>query len=204
MRRGPGCGKAIRVLFITSVRLFIAVNLPPDLRRRVWEAAEPLRAARYPVRWVAPDGIHVTLKFLGEVKPAREAEILAAMGAAVQGARRFQLPMSGFGAFPAAARPRVLWAGCEPVPPLELLQHRMEQEMERLGFPVEGRAFHPHVTLGRVQRDARPGAFSDLEERLGGLEFSGETMVESVDLMESRLAREGAQYTRRQAVPLAD
>jgi 2'-5' RNA ligase len=79
----------------------------------------------------------------------------------------------------------------------------MEQEMERLGFPVEGRAFHPHVTLGRVQRDARPAAFRDLEERLGALEFSGETMVSSVDLMESRLAREGAQYTRRHAVPLA-
>lgn len=203
MKPAPGCGKTGPVLFITCVRLFIAVNLPPDLRRRIWEAAEPLRAAGYPVRWVAPDGIHVTLKFLGEVAPAREAEILAAMGAAVQGAKPFQLPMGGFGAFPAASRPRVLWAGCEPVPPLELLQHRVEQEMERFGFPVEGRAFHPHLTLGRVQRDAHPGAFSDLEERLGRLEFSGEAMVESVDLMESRLARDGAQYTRRQAVPLA-
>jgi len=185
------------------VRLFIAVNFPPDLRRRLWEAAQPLRAAGYPIRWVAPDGIHVTLKFLGEVKPAREAEIVTALSAAVQGAKPFQLPIGGYGAFPAASRPRVLWVGCEPVPPLELLQHGVEQEMERLGFPVEGRAFHPHVTLGRVQRDARPGAFSDLEERLGQLEFSGEAMVESVDLMESRLAREGAQYTRRQAAALA-
>lgn len=203
MKGGLGCGKTSRVLFITSVRLFIAVNFPPDLRQRLWEAAEPLRAAGYPVRWVAPDGIHVTLKFLGDVKPAREAEILTAMAAAVQGAKPFELPLSGFGAFPAASRPRVLWAGCEPVPPLELLQHRLEQEMERLGFPVEGRAFHPHVTLGRVQRDARSSAFRDLEERLGALEFSGETMVSSIDLMESRLAREGAQYTRRHPVPLA-
>jgi 2'-5' RNA ligase len=97
----------------------------------------------------------------------------------------------------------VLWAGCEPVPPLELLQHRLEQEMERLGFPVEGRAFHPHVTMGRVQRDARSSAFQDLEDRFASLEFSGVTLVESVDLMESRLARDGAQYTRRHAVPLA-
>jgi 2'-5' RNA ligase len=184
------------------VRLFIAVNLPPDLRQRIWDAAEPLRAARYLVRWVTPDGIHVTLKFLGEVRPDREAEIVAAMETAVQGAKSFELPLGGFGAFPTASRPRVLWAGCDPVPPLELLQHRVEQEMERLGFPVEGRAFHPHVTLGRVQRDARRGAFEDLEERLNRLAFSGTTMVESVDLMESRLAREGAQYTRRQAVPL--
>lgn len=189
---------------VASVRLFIAVNFPPDLRRRLWEAAEPLRAAGYPVRWVAPDAIHVTLKFLGEVKPDREAEILAAMGTAVRGARPFELPVSGFGAFPPSGRPRVVWAGCEPVPPpLELLQHQMEQEMDRLGFPVEGRAFHPHVTLGRVQRDARPAAFRDLEGRLDALQFGEATMVDSVDLMESRLARQGAEYTRRHAVPLA-
>ncbi len=185
------------------MRLFIAINLPSDLRQRLWEAAKPLRAAGYPVRWVAPDGIHVTLKFLGEVKPAREGEILAGMGAAVQGARRFDLPLGGFGVFPSLSRPRVLWAGCEPVPPLELLQHRLEQEMERLGFPVEGRAFHPHVTLGRVERDARAGAFEDLADQVGALEFAGDTVVESVDLMESQLAREGARYTRRHAVSLA-
>lgn len=185
------------------MRLFIAVNLPPDLRRRLWEAAEPLRAAGYPVRWVAPDAIHVTLKFLGEVGPAREGEILTAMETAAQGARPFELSMNGFGAFPTGARPRVLWAGCDPAPPLELLQHRMEQETERLGFPVEGRAFHPHVTLGRVRRDARPDAFADLGGRLDGLAFSGNALVDSLDLMESRLAREGAQYARRRAVPLA-
>ncbi len=185
------------------MRLFIAINLPPDLRQRLWEAADPLRTAGYPVRWVAPDGIHLTLKFLGEVKPAREAEIVAGVGAAVQGAKRFDLPVGGFGAFPSVSRPRVVWAGCEPVPPLELLQHRVEQEMERLGFPVEGRAFHPHVTLGRVQRDARASAFQDLEGRIGALEFTGETIVESVDLMESQLARDGARYTRRHAASLA-
>ncbi len=185
------------------MRLFIAINFPPALRRRLWDAAEPLRGAGYPVRWVAPDGIHLTLKFLGEVKPAREAEIVTGIGVAVQGAKRFDLPVAGFGAFPSVSHPRVLWAGCEPVPALELLQHCVEQEMERLGFPVEGRAFHPHVTLGRVQRDARAGAFQDLDDRVGALEFAGEAIVESVDLMESRLVRDGARYTRRHAVSLA-
>lgn len=184
------------------MRLFIAINLPAGLRQRLWEAAEPLRAASYPVRWVGPEGIHVTLKFLGEVQPAREAEILAGIAAAVQGSKRFDLGLGGFGAFPSVNRPRVLWAGCEPVPALELLQHGVEQEMERLGFPVEGRAFHPHVTLGRVQRDARGGAFRDLEARIERLEFSGATLVESVDLMESQLSRDGARYARRQAVVL--
>lgn len=185
------------------MRLFIAINLPPDLRQRLWEAAESLRRAGYPVSWVAPDGLHVTLKFLGEVKPAREPEIVSGVEAAVQGAKRFTLPVSGFGAFPSLSRPRVVWAGCEPVPSLELLQHRVEQEMERLGFPLEGRAFHPHLTLGRARRDARASAFRNLEDRIDALEFAGETTVESVDLMESQLARDGARYSRRHAVLLA-
>ena len=185
------------------VRLFIAINLPPDLRQRLWEAAQPLRAAGYPVRWVAPEGVHLTLKFLGEVKPDREPQVVAGIGMAVQGARRFTLPVGGFGAFPSLSNPRVVWAGGEPVPALELLQHRVEQEMERLGFPLDGRAFHPHLTLGRAQRDARASAFGDLEDRISALAFAEEATVESVDLMESQLARDGARYTRRHAAPLA-
>jgi 2'-5' RNA ligase len=185
------------------MRLFIAISLPSDLRQRLWETAGPLRTAGYPVRWVAPDGLHLTLKFLGDVQPDREPQVVAAIGTAVQGARRFTLPVRGFGAFPSPSHPRVVWAGCEPVPALELLQHRVEQELEQLGFPLEGRAFHPHLTLGRAQRDARAGAFRDLESRMDALAFDGEVTVESVDLMESQLARDGARYTRRHAAPLA-
>jgi 2'-5' RNA ligase len=185
------------------VRLFIAINLPSDLRQRLWEAAGPLRAAGFPVRWVAPEGVHLTLKFLGEVKPDREVQVVSGIGAAVQGARRFTLPVGGFGAFPLLSSPRVVWAGCEPVPALELLQHRVEQEMEPLGFPLEGRAFHPHLTLGRAQRDARASAFREFEDRITSLAFAGEVSVESVDLMESQLGRDGARYTRRHAASLA-
>lgn len=185
------------------MRLFIAINLPPELRQRLWETAEPLRAARYPVRWVGPEALHLTLKFLGEVEPAREPEITAVMESAVGGAKRFTMPIGGFGAFPSPERPRVVWAGCEAVPPLELLQHRLEQEMERLGFPLEGRAFRPHLTLGRAKREANARDFGDIEERMGSLEFAGEAPVESLDLMESQLGRDGARYTRRHAVPLA-
>jgi 2'-5' RNA ligase len=144
------------------MRLFLAINLPTDVRETLWEVAAPLRTARYPVRWVAAEAIHLTLKFLGDVDDMREDEIAAGVAAAVVGAKPFPLPVGGFGAFPSAQRPRVVWAGLEPVPSLELLQHRVEQEMERLGFPTEGRPFHPHLTLGRVKRDARPAALAGL------------------------------------------
>lgn len=185
------------------MRLFIAINLPADVRRSLWETAQPLRARSYPVKWVEADSIHLTLKFLGDVGETREPEIRAAIDAAVRGARPFRMMISGFGAFPSPANPRVIWAGCEPAPPLEILQHRMEQEMERLSFPLEGRAFRPHLTLGRAGRGARAADFRDAEDALTSLDFTAEVLVETVDLMESHLTPRGAQYQRRYAAPLA-
>jgi 2'-5' RNA ligase len=185
------------------MRLFIAINLPTDVRETLWEVAAPLRAARYPVRWVEAESIHLTLKFLGDVDATREDEIAGGITAAVVGARPFPLPVGGFGAFPSAQRARVVWAGLEPVPPLELLQHRVEQEMERLGFATEGRPFHPHLTLGRVKRDARPAALDGLATDLDSLVYEAEVSVESVDLMQSTLTPQGARYTRRHAAALS-
>jgi 2'-5' RNA ligase len=184
------------------MRLFIAINLASEVRRALWDASVRLRDSSYPVKWVDPDGIHLTLKFLGEVEAGRDPDIVTGVKASTEGARRFTLPIGGFGAFPSPARPRVLWAGCEPVAALEILQHRLEQEMQRLGFPLEGRAFHPHLTLGRAQRDARSAAFRGIESTLESLDFSAEALVESLDLMESRLSPQGARYTRRHASEL--
>ena len=185
------------------MRLFIAVNLPDALRQELWEAAEPLRRGAFPVKWVAADALHLTLKFLGDVAPEREAELLAGMEQAAGGAKPFALHLAGFGVFPSISRPRVIWAGCDAPAPLELLQHGVERKMEGLGFAVEGRAFQPHLTLGRAEGRARPGDFAKLAQRLDAADFSGDALIESLDLMESRLAPTGAHYTRRHAVPLA-
>lgn len=185
------------------MRLFVAINLPGEVKREIWKVTEPLRARGYPVRWVAPDSIHLTLKFLGQVESEREPEVVDALEHAVEGARQFRLPLGGFGAFPSINHPRVLWVGCEGVPSLELLQHRVELEMERIGFPLEGRPFRPHLTLARAQRGARAKAFEGLPQALEALQFSAEVLVESADLMESHLTPDGARYSRRHAVLLA-
>ena len=184
------------------MRLFVAVNLPDDVRRGIRTASERLRSADLPVTWVDAAGIHLTLRFLGEVEEARRDEIARGVAAAVRGARPFLLPIAGFGAFPSVERPRVIWVGCEGVPPLELLQHRLEQEMERVGFPLEGRPFRPHLTLGRVKKSGSPARFRNLESLLDGLAFEAETLVQSVELMESRLGPDGAVYRAVQSVAL--
>ncbi|HVH67699.1 MAG TPA: RNA 2',3'-cyclic phosphodiesterase [Gemmatimonadales bacterium] len=179
------------------MRLFIALNLPPAVRESLWAATQPLRDLGLPVKWVRGEGIHLTLKFLGDVAPEREAELVAALARAAAGGRALPLALGGFGVFPDFRRPRVVWAGIAPEPALEILQHRVEQEFAPLGFPTEARAFRPHVTLGRAAREARPRDLAPLEGALAQLEFTGTALIGAVDLMQSTLQSGGAVYQVR-------
>lgn len=185
------------------MRLFVALNLPAAVRESLWGATAPLREMKLPVKWVRGDGVHLTLKFLGDVAEEREAELAEALARAATGTRTLSLTLGGFGVFPDFSRPRVLWVGVTSEPGLEILQHRVEQEFAPLGFPTEGRPFRPHVTLGRAARDARPAAFSGLEEALGRLEFTETALVSVLDLMESALQSGGAVYHVRHSERLS-
>lgn len=176
------------------MRTFVALNLPDTTRRALWDAAAALRDRDLPVKWVRPEAIHVTLKFLGETDEQRGPEVIAALRRAAAGARVLPLAISGFGAFPDAAHARVVWAGIEPEPALELLADAVERQFAALGFPTEARPFRPHVTLGRSRRDASRAAFGGLEQALAALSFAETVVVESVDLMRSTLQSTGAVY----------
>lgn len=179
------------------MRLFVALNLPDTVRRPLWEALRTLRATDMPVKWVRPENVHMSLKFLGEVAESRGPEIDAALQQAVQGARRIPIELAGFGVFPDYRRPHVIWAGVTPEPALELLQHAVERAFAPLGFSTDARAFRPHVTLGRARRDAAPPAFRGLEQALGAIEFSATTEAGELDLMESTLQPGGSVYQVR-------
>jgi len=178
------------------VRLFIALTPPPEVQRAVWDAFAPLRARAMPVKWIPPDGIHLTLKFLGEVDEGRLAELSGALVDAVAGARAISLVVRGAGAFPDARRPRVFWAGVEPDPAIELLQDRVERVFGPLGFPTEGRAFRPHLTLGRAGKGAHAREFAEVEEAMEGLAVEAAAVLDGVDLMRSVLRPDGAVYQR--------
>lgn len=174
--------------------MFVAVNFPAPMRERLWEAAGPLRAMNLPVRWVAADGLHLTLKFLGEVEEASLGNVGGALDEALAGVRSLPVTVEGFGAFPDLSRPTVIWAGVVSDPALELLQHGVERAFGPLGFPPEGRPFRPHVTLGRTRRDASRGAFRDLERALDSLAWTETAEVTSVELMKSATRQGGAVY----------
>ncbi len=178
------------------MRLFVALTPPRDAQQTVWDAFAPLRARSYPVKWLPPGGIHVTLKFLGEVEEGRQSELVRALGEAVTGARTVTLVVGGAGAFPDPQRPRVLWAGIAPDPAIELLADQVERVFAPLGFPTEARAFRPHLTLGRVARHARPRDFAGMADALEGLPVDAIAVVDGVELIMSVLRPDGVGYER--------
>lgn len=185
------------------MRLFLALNLPKKERARIHRAARRLREQDLPVRWVEPDNYHVTLKFLGEVRRDRLASIEEAVERVTSATRNFSTQLGGFGAFPTIRRPRVIWLGVGANPELRCLKHDLEWGLADAGFEPETRSFHPHITLGRARSDGAAGAFRGLDALVPELGFEGALKVRTVDLMQSRLSREGAQYSVVASVRLA-
>ena len=182
------------------MRLFAAVPIVDHARREIVALLGRLRAAEWPVRWVHDEGLHLTLKFYGEVAPERLDVIAESVRFAGRDAAPLPLRLGALGAFPTPARPRVLWIGIDGPAELGLLQERLEQGGEAIGFPPEGAPFRAHVTLGRVregQRLPKPG----LEAHLGSYapaEFLGKQLV----LYESVLTKQGPRYDPRLTLEL--
>ena len=186
------------------MRLFVAVNLPAEERRAIWDAAASLRAALLPVRWVGEPALHLTLRFLGEVEAERAPAIEAALAKAVRSLKAFAVGVGGVGAFPSLAKPRVVWVGVERHPALELLANDVELALMDLGFEPELRPFAPHLTLGRARRGARPVAFRDFARLAADVTYQATAPVATVDLMQSTLGAQGASYAVLARAALAE
>jgi len=177
------------------MRLFLALNLPKKERERIERAARPLREQGLPVRWADVGDYHVTLKFLGDVRPERVEGIQAVLDRVGAATLPFEAMVTGFGAFPTIRNPNVLWAGVQATPELRCLKQDVEWALAELGFEKETRAFHPHLTLGRTNHRGGAGAFRGLDEVMASLQVEARFGVRTVDLMRSQGGRNGARYT---------
>jgi 2'-5' RNA ligase len=165
------------------------------VRQALDEAIEQLRPAARNVAWVAPDNLHLTLKFLGAVPEARIDSVAGALTAAIREASSFEARIRGLGAFPSAGRPRVVWAGVtDGALHMTEVARRIDVALAALGFARDDRPFSPHVTLGRVRRPGRIPTLTDALERAATREF-GCIQVLSAFLMRSDLGPRGARYT---------
>lgn len=184
------------------MRLFIAIEIPGSIKQQIAQIQDQLKKAGADASWTRTEGIHLTLKFLGEVPDMRVPEILSSLQAAATGTASFQLSVAGAGAFPNLKAPRVLWVGFGgDLEKLTLLQVSVEKEMETIGFAPEARKFSPHLTLARIKFPKPRFSWQNAVVPIGSSSL-GEFTVNAVSLMKSELDRTGAVYTEMGRVEL--
>lgn len=182
------------------MRQFLAVDLSDGMRDALAALQERLRGSFSGWRWIPPESVHLTLRFLGEVDGALDAEARPRWRRAAEEARRCRCEGAGVGAFPPRGAPRVLWVGVRESrggSALASLAEALENEARSLGLPAETRGFRPHLTVGRSRKDcraARPRGLEDLT--LPGFP------VETVTLFRSRLSPAGAAYDILERFPV--
>lgn len=191
---------------MTLLRVFIAVEIPLQIRKAVVEQTEAVRRAVGPlIRWVPLENLHLTLKFIGEVSPANVELLSEMLSAEVKGCAPFPVQVGNLGAFPNPRRARVIWIGMQAPPILISLQHAIEAAAARLGYEADGRPFSPHLTIGRVRQQVSSAEQGQIRSALDAAHVGdlGTTMVEAVHLFKSDLQSGGAVYTRLFTAPLA-
>ncbi|MBN1862988.1 MAG: RNA 2',3'-cyclic phosphodiesterase [Dehalococcoidales bacterium] len=187
------------------VRSFIAIELPDELKQQLTRLETELKKDGPPgVKWVSPESIHLTLKFLGNIAADKIEAVTGVMTESARGIVPFRLSARGLGVFPNPKRAQVVWVGMEgDLDQLRQLQKQLEAELDRLGFPPEARAFTPHLTLARLRNYASPEERQRFGRLIADREFSaGDIEVESLSLMRSQLTRSGAVYSRLSSVRL--
>ncbi len=182
------------------LRAFIAIDLPAEVRQNLSKVMHKLQQdlAGYPIRWVTPGNIHLTLKFLGDVSEQNLNVLTHLLEGEVQTHPPFEFSVGQLGAFPDVRRPRVIWIGVEAPDELFGLQRGVDHVMAKLGYARERRAYQPHLTLGRVARNASGSQLREIGHHLRETHvgFLGSVRATEVHLYRSDLRPEGPIYTR--------
>lgn len=179
-----------------NIRTFVAVEIDAAITGRAVEVIDKLRSVPVDVKWVEPENMHLTVKFLGDVDISDTYEVCKAVTRAVKDVEPFDLEIRGVGAFPNIQRPRTIWfGGGEGEQQMADLANRLDNELFKVGFRKEGRRFQTHLTLGRVHTERGP-ALADLSrllEEYVDLEV-GSTPIDEVIIFSSTLTRTGPVY----------
>jgi 2'-5' RNA ligase len=181
------------------VRLFVALEIPSAVRENLAALIRDLRAIAPQPKWVRAENLHVTLKFIGEVPPAKLEAIRAALPA-VRCGQPVELRFRGLGFFPGEKRPRVFWAGLDTSPNLAAIAGDIDQRLEKVAVAREQRVFAPHLTLARFEP---PGVSEKLRAAIqeNAARDFGTLRIREFHLIASKLKPTGAEYTTLQSFP---
>jgi 2'-5' RNA ligase len=181
------------------VRLFVALEIPSGVRDNLATLIKDLRTSDPKSRWVRPENLHVTLKFIGEAPPGKLDAIRSVLSG-VRSEQPVELHFRGLGFFPNEKHPRVLWANMDASPNVKPLAGDIDRALEALGFPCEQRPFTPHLTLARFPSPGLPEKFSTAIQKNNAREF-GSLRTNEFHLIESKLKPSGAEYARIASFP---
>jgi RNA 2',3'-cyclic 3'-phosphodiesterase len=174
------------------MRTFIAVEVPEDAKKNIGEYIESLNSLIPGIKWVAPENLHFTVKFLGEIEEAKFVEVRQCVEAVSREFGPFSMGLSGIGFFPGRERPRVVWIGADGGADILLdLFHELERCLEKIGFDLDDKPFSPHLTIGRAKKFGKvgiPGTLPDFDP----LQFE----VNGISIMKSTLTPGGPIYER--------
>jgi 2'-5' RNA ligase len=180
------------------MRVFIAIDIPEEIRSRLAAMQTELRSTAASARWVAAESAHLTLKFIGEISEQRRDDVDAALGGLTW--IPFSISVQGVGFFPGPKSPRVFWAGLH-APTMEDLAQEIDSRLERAGFDREQRAFRPHITLARAKTTRLDKGLVKASEKFAETNF-GSFTVDRIYLYESTLKPTGSVYTLLKEYPL--
>lgn len=184
------------------MRAFIAVELSETARGAVARLQDALRPAGADVKWVEPQNLHLTLKFLGEAEEPRLPELTQVLESAASHLSPFTFSLEGVGAFPRLEYPRIVWTGIqEGKESLVALANQLEEACGRCGFSPEERPFSPHLTIGRV-RSGKRLAFLVQQLRETTFQTAAPVPAEKIVLFQSILSPRGATYSPLREIPL--
>ncbi len=178
------------------MRTFIAIDLDEGIKKTISEFIRELDRSDRHIKWIKPPGMHLTLKFMGDINEEKKAEVESVLKKIADRHRPFPLGFKGTGTFPPGKKyPRVLWIGIKENKPLLEIQSRLENELERLQYSREQRKYHPHLTLGRVKIPYHIESVLSLLEKNKERDF-GDMTVNRITLFLSTLKPTGAEYTK--------
>lgn len=185
---------------MAPIRTFVAIDISSEVRKALVNAIHGFRDLKLnDVRWIEPYGIHLTLKFLGDIDPCLVQPILASLQQSTKGTAAFRLALSTLGVFPNIRNPRTLWMGLQgDLEELRTLQSRIERNLQLIGFSKESRAFTPHLTIGRVRNNLTPGQIRTIAQRLRETIPVGSDhwSIDAVHLIQSTFTPNGTVYRK--------
>jgi RNA 2',3'-cyclic 3'-phosphodiesterase len=183
------------------MRLFVALEISSAVRENLADLLKALRGVSPQTRWVRPENLHVTLKFIGEVSETKRAAVHRAL-ADVRSEQHVTLDFRGLGFFPNQKHPRVFWAGIEASPNLKTLAADIDKATEKLGIAREQRPFSPHLTLARFEPPRLPEKLRFATQENAARDF-GLFRTSQFQLIESKLKPSGAEYTTLESFSFA-